>query len=396
MQIKLTPSFVLKAAAEPGKDRSIYWDTGMEGFGLMVLASGRRSYVVQYRNAAGRSRRMTLKSVLKLAPARKEAMSFLSAAAKGADPLAERRKMATEPANTLKAIGDSYLARATKGLRSVSQRRDHLTRLIYPTLGKLQIDAIRRSDIVRMLDKIEDQNGPCQADAVLASLRTIMGWHAGRSDDFRSPIVRGMARSNPGERRRRRILSDDELRAVWKAAGESTGAFDYFVRFVLLTACRRTEAARMTRQELSSGDWVIPAARSKSGKDFVVPLSGAAAAVLASVPAIGRKGLVFSTDGEHPISGFSKFKSAFDERCGVTGWTIHDLRRTARSLMSRAGADPDHSERALGHAIGGIRGVYDLHQYRDEKLAVLETLAAQIDRIVHPEDNVVMLKTNAT
>ena len=79
--------------------------------------------------------------------------------------------------------------------------------------------------------------------------------------------------------------------------------------------------------------------------------------------------------------------------CGVTGWTLHDLRRTGRTLCSRAGADPDHAELAYGHTIQGVRGVYDVWQYRDEKLTVFELLAAQIERIVNPVDNVVALRT---
>jgi integrase len=384
MKIKLTPDFVLKAGVETGKDRSIYWDMGLEGFGLMVLASGRRSYVVQYRNAKGMSRRMTLRSVLKLPAARKEAMGILSAAAKGADPLAERRKAAEKGVTALRIVGDQYLAREGKGLRSIDQRRDHLERLVYPVLGQKQIGDIRRSDITRLLDKIEDRNGPVMADAVLATVRRLFSWHAGRSDDFRSPIVRGMARSKPKERQRRRVLGDDELRAVWRHAEAGRSAFDYMLRFILLTANRRTEAANMRRQEAAGVDWIIPAARHKSKKDFLLPLSSAAIDLLSSVPVIGRRGLVFTTDGKTPISGFSKFKKAFDLRCGVSDWTIHDLRRTARSLMSRAGADPDHAERAMGHIITGIRGTYDIHAYRDEKLAVFEALAQQIQAIINP------------
>ena len=83
----------------------------------------------------------------------------------------------------------------------------------------------------------------------------------------------------------------------------------------------------------------------------------------------------------------------FDEDCGVSDWTIHDLRRTARSLMSRAGVQPDHAERCLGHVVTGIRGTYDRHAFRDEKLAAFEALAALVDRIVNPADNVVQMRT---
>ena len=99
--------------------------------------------------------------------------------------------------------------------------------------------------------------------------------------------------------------------------------------------------------------------------------------------------------GHTPISGFSKFKARFDRGCPVAPWTIHDLRRTARSLMSRAGVAPDHAERCLGHVIPGVRGVYDRHRYEDEMARAYEALAAQIDRIVSPRQNVVELRSGA-
>ena len=102
---------------------------------------------------------------------------------------------------------------------------------------------------------------------------------------------------------------------------------------------------------------------------------------------------VFTT-GKKPIGGFSQLKSKFDEKAGLSDWTIHDLRRTARSLMSRAGVPTDHAERCLGHAMGGVRGTYDRYAYHSEKLRAFEALAAQIDRITNPRDNVVPLKGN--
>ena len=386
----LTPSFVEKAKAQPGAERTVYWDEGLEGFGLMVTPAGHKSFVCQYR-VGHQSRRYTIKGVLNLGAARKEAKGVLGAAAKGRDPLAERRKAAGEATNTLKAIGDDYLEREGKRLRSIDQRRDVLERLVYPKFGTRQIDTIRRSEIVSLLDKIEDNNGPVMADHTLATLRRLFNWHAARSDDFLTPIRRGMARTKPQDRKRQRTLTDDELRAVWNTAAAGTGPFDYMLRFILLTATRRNEAAQMRRAELDGSNWLIPAARSKSKADFLLPLSTDAAKVLAEVPALGKV-FTFTTDGKRALGGYSKFKRDFDKRCGVTGWTIHDLRRTARSLMSRAGVSPDVAERCLGHVIGGVRGVYDVHSYLDEKRAAFEALAAQIGRILNPPaDNVVQL-----
>jgi integrase len=152
----------------------------------------------------------------------------------------------------------------------------------------------------------------------------------------------------------------------------------------------------MSRSEVVGDDWIIPPKRYKTGLELVVPLSPAAKAVLVKLPKIGKSDVVFTTDGKRPLGGFSKFKRAFDadvldelrkqdpQAKALPNWTLHDLRRTARSLMSRAGVSSDIAERALGHVLPGVRGTYDRHAYHDEKKRAFEALAALVDRIVNP------------
>jgi integrase len=380
MRTNLSPAFVDRAEAEPDADRTIYWDEALRGFGLQVTRAGHKSYVVQYR-ANGQSRRLALKAALKLGEARKEAKGILGRVAKGGDPLAERRKVSAAAENTLEKISEAYFKREKKRLRTMDERERVLKRLVFPKLGNRQIEDIKRTEIVRLLDKIEDDSGAVMADRTLAYLRRVMTWYAGRSDDFRSPIVRGMARTKPAELARDRVLTDDEIMAVWKAAGEMQNAFGPYIKFLLLTAARKTEASHMTRDEISGNVWTIPAARDKGKVDQVKPLSKAAKSVIEAIPVIGKGKFVFTHDGATPIGGFSKFKEALDKASGVTGWRIHDLRRTARSLMSRAGVPADIAERVLGHVINGVRGVYDRHEYLDEKRAALDALAKEVGRI---------------
>jgi len=384
MRKKLTPAFV--ARVTPADTNQVYWDTEQRGFGLLVLPSGQKRYVIQYR-AFGRSRRMTFKPGLTLTDARKEAKAKLGDVAKGVDPLAEKRRQEGAATNTLRAVTEEYMKREGAKLRSVDSRKATFERLIFPVLGARQIDDIRRSDIVRLLDKVEDERGSCMAHLVLAYISKVMNWHASRDDEFRSPIVRGMGRIKPADHARERVLTDEELRAIWQAAESATGPFGSFVRFALLTATRRNEAAHMRRDELSNGDWIIPAERMKGKKghkrDHLVPLSAAAKAIIDDLPVLGP--FVFTANGRRPIRGFATFKADFDRRCGVTGWRIHDL---------RAGVGADIAERCLAHVIGGVRGVYDRHAYRDEKAHAFAVLAALVERIVKPPaDNVVLLRS---
>jgi integrase len=257
-------------------------------------------------------------------------------------------------------------------------------------LGGRQIDGITRGELITLLDTIEDENGARTADMTLAVLRKIFNWHAVRDESFRTPVVKGMARGKPKETARSRILTEDELRAIWTAAGATP--FGRLVQFLLLTAARRGEAARMEWKEIEGDVWVLPASRNKTKEELVRPLSKAACEILGSLPRFENGSFVFSTDGRRALGGFSKFKRAFDKQSCVTGWTLHDLRRTARSLMSRAGVNDNHAERCLGHVIGGVKGIYDRHRYRDEMLHAYEALAALIKRIVHPQPNVIALQ----
>jgi integrase len=294
---------------------------------------------------------------------------------------------------TLKAVCEDYITRESAGLRSAKDRKATLERLVYPELGDRPIGDVRRSEIVRLLDKVEDENGPAAADKTLAFIRRVFNWHASRSDDFRSPIVPGMSRTKPRERARSRVLSDDELRVVWKIA-EGHGAFGRLVRFLLLTGARRREAAAMRWAELDGADWTLPALRNKTKLDLVRPLPKAALDVLGDKP--DGATFVFSTDnGATALSGFSKAKTdldksvteklrAYDPKAEpLPNYTLHDLRRTARSLLSRAGVPTDHAERCLGHVIPGVRGIYDRWEYCAEKADAYVKLARQIDWIVH-------------
>jgi integrase len=388
VKIKLTPAFARTAAPPAEGDRVIYWDTELRGFGLLVTKRGHRSYVVQYRTA-GRLRRMHLKGATSLRAAKDQGRSILGDVAKGRalrqpiDPLTERRKTEAEARGigTLKTIAMEWYEREGSRKRSGPQRLAVLKRLVFPTMGSRLIYDIKRSDVVKLLDRIEDTSGPSMADYVLATTRRVMTWHASRDDDYLCPIVRGMARTSPRERARQRVLNDDEIRAVWQAA---EGPYGALVRFLLLTAARRGEVAGMRRSELNGDVWTIPEGRYKTGRELVLPLSAQAQAVVSGLPTFSRGDYVFTVDGAKPAGSFTVRKRKLDRASGIANWRIHDLRRTARSLLSRAGVDANIAERCLGHVIGGVRGTYDRYAYYDEKKHAFEALAALVRRILNP------------
>jgi integrase len=295
-------------------------------------------------------------------------------------------------ADTLAAVANEYFKREGSKLKNIRPRRAILDNHILPTLGSRHIPDVRRSDIVRLLDKIEDGSGPAAADAALGLLRRVLNWHATRTDGFANPIVRGMNRTSTKETARSRVLDDNEIRRLWAATDDPHDSFSALIRFLLLTAARRSEAAEMTRSEVSGSDWTLPAARNeKTSQDLIRPLPSAAMHVIDDTLHIAGCDFVFPTGSGKPLTNFTDAKRALDERSQVTGWRIHDLRRTARTLMSRAGVPSEHAERVLGHVIGGVEGVYDRYSYFAEKKAALQRLAALVEQIIDPSDNVVLL-----
>ena len=166
----------------------------------MVQPTGQKSYAVRYR-FGGRPRKLTLQAGISLAAARRATAAALYEVAEGRDPAEAKKvnkaKAASAAANTLQALSEEYLKREEAKLRTANQRARILARLVYPPLGKRPVASIKRSEVVRVLDQIADAHGERMADATLAVLRRVFNWYAGRSDDFRSPIVRGMARVKP-------------------------------------------------------------------------------------------------------------------------------------------------------------------------------------------------------
>jgi integrase len=380
----LTDRFCQHAKVREREVQTDYFDEGTPGLALRVSRSGSKKWTFIYTAATGKRRRLTFGSypATSLASVRGKVDLLRGEIEAGIDP----QPLAPD---TLQAVCEEYQSREGKHLRSFGKRQRDLKRLVYPSLGHRPIGEIKRSELVRFLDGVEDANGPVMADRTLALLGRVMNWHASRSDEFRSPVVRGMSRSKA--KSRDRILSDDELRNLWKGTDQPDGGiYGSLVRFILLTAARRTEASEMEWTELVGSEWTLPASRNKTNVDLVRPLSQMALAVV-PIREPGSR-YVFSSDGRRPLGSFSTHKARLSKATGVTDFTLHDCRRTARSLMSRAGVPSDHAERCLGHVIGGVRRVYDRHEFLEEKALAFEALATQIQRIVDPQPNVVAIR----
>ena len=377
--------------AERGK-RKLLWDAAVHSFAVRVTDTGAKSFVLVARfpgspNPTARAIGRT--DAISLEKAREIARGWLGELAQGRDPARVAEARAT---GTVRAVCEEWWTRKGSNNRSAKLQRSRLERLIYPALGHRPIGEVKRSDIVRLHDRVTDENGPVAANRAVELLGSIFSWHATRSDDFHSPIIRGMTTA---EASRDRVLTDEELKAVWHATAPSPGlslhpSYRALIRFLLLTGARRAEAARMRWAELAEGVWTLPPERNKVGVELVRPLSGAALAVLDGLPRSGE--WVFTRRGSQAIGGLAELKTELDRLSGMSNWVHHDLRRTARSLLSRAGVNADVAELCLGHVLPGIRQVYDRYKYAEEKRIAYEKLASLIAQIVEPQENVVAIR----
>jgi integrase len=381
------------AALKPREARYALPDPELRGHYVRVAPTGAKTFTTVARHPNGRQVWTTIgpADALSIDDARDKARDALTRVRAGVPPLPSPQAPAT-----FESVAESWRERHVQKneLRSAKEITRLLRAHVYPAWKGREFLKIRRSDVAALLDDVEDNHSARQADYVLNVVRSIMNWYATRHDDYVPPIVRGMRRQSPNAQARSRILNDDEIRVIWRMA-EANGSFGAIVQLCLLTAQRSRKVATMRWSDVSiAGEWTIAAEAREKGSGGSLVLPEVAAAVVRGRPQVETNPFVFAGRGGGPFAGFSQAKARFDAKLpAMPPWVIHDLRRTARSLMSRAGVRPDVAERVMGHVMSGVEGVYDRHAYRDEKADALRRLAHVIESIVLPQtEKVVALR----
>ncbi len=409
MAVKITKRTV--DAAKPRDRDRFLWDKDPKGFGLKVTPAGNKVYVLQYRMGGRESpvRRFTIgKHGSPWTPdtARDEARRLLTEVGKGLDPMAAKRQKRDDAVNLeFERYAGLFIDRYAKANQSRSWEE---TKRIFdydliPAFKGRSIAGLTRRDVAHTLEEI-DRRAPAVARLAFAILRKLFSWAVGREDIAVSPMA-DMPAFKPLASRDR-VLNDIELRAVWLACDKLDHPFGPFVRLLIACGQRLSEVAGMdfAEADFDGAVWTIPAARAKNALAHTVPLNSAALGVLEALGAAKRKrGLVFTTTGETPISGFSKAKKRLDrlaleilqqeavENGGkaddvhLAPWRYHDLRRTLATGLQRLGTRLEVTEAVLNHISGsraGIVGVYQRHNWADEKRAALAAWDAHLTTII--------------
>lgn len=405
-------------AMQSGASRREVPDGLLSGLYFVVQPSGTKSWAVRYR-FEGRPKKYTIPGAypaIGLGDARELARAALRAVAEGRDPSTEKkaaRHAREAERDNFENVASEFVERYAKAnTRETSWRETErlLARDVTPHWRGRSVQSITRRDVIELLDRKVDAGAAIMANRVLAAVRRLFNWAVERGILETSPCTG--VKPPAAERSRDRVLSDDELRLVWRASEKLGPPFQQFVQLLMLTAQRREEVAGMRWAEVDPDArlWTLPRERVKNNQEHQVPLSAQAVEVLATAPRIkGKKGYVLTTNGETPVSGYSRAKDRLDaamlaiqrERDAevepLARWTYHDLRRSAASGMARLGIQLPVIEKVLNHTSGsfaGIVAVYQRHSFADEKRHALDAWAAHIERIVagKPGDNVVPME----
>ena len=397
--MKLTTRRIEDLKCPVGKKDALQFDDEQRGLGVRMTASARKgsllgkSYLAQY-TLRGIKRRVPLGScsAISLAAAREAVRAILGDVAKGRDPAAERKAAAHEVKR--KAADEALTLETLTGewrtLRLADKRERYATEAVrairYAFKDHLRAPAadLTRHTVLRVLDNLGRDGKTAMASRTAAYGRSCYQWAVKRGSLAINPF---MGLSLAAAVKRERVLTDDELAAVWKAAA-GPGPFKAIVRMLILTGQRRGEVAGMTWDELAPSTWIIPGARTKNGAAHLVPLSPQAQALLRVCPQLDDSALVFP-GLKGPFNGFGKAKGTLDSASGVKDWRLHDLRRTVATGLQRLGVRLEVTEAVLNHVGGsraGIVGVYQRHDWAEEKRAALSAWGERVDAIVEDRE----------
>jgi integrase len=382
---KLTKS-VIDDLPTPVKE-VVYWDAACPGFGMKVTPAGRKVFIVLYRTggAGSRLRKYTIGTYgrVTLHQARVAAQKIFAARLEGRDLAAEKRAARKQmTVDRVEDLLEAYITQHVSQNRS-ARRTSQMLRRELASWSNRSIHEIGKRDVIEVVAAVEQRGASVAANKTLKAIKTFLRWCVGRAVLDHSPAdgIPLPTKQVP----RDRVLTDDELARVIIAAREIGGPYGGIVELLALTGQRREEAARCLWDEidLQSRIWTLPNQRTKNAKPHIVHLSDQAIAVLNR--AKRQSSFVFSLTGARPFQEFSFAKRKLDAESGVSGWRLHDLRRTCVSGMAALGVAPHVADKILNHqsgTISGVAAVYQRHQFMLERKEALEKWGAHVAQIV--------------
>lgn len=387
MKRKLTTKFIEGKKPDP-KKRLEFRDALMPGLVLRISKAGTKSFCL-HKRINGKMRRLPIGRfpIVSLAEAREMVRQVLYEVETGR--FEERTGIELEAKPTLGEVIPDYIEKHAQ-VHNKDWKRKNALLMKLKTLHSKRVDQIKRTDVVKACDKIQ-KTAPVSANRALAHLKHLMSWCIERGMIEASPI--GGMKPPSKERPRERVLTDDEMGALWVACDNEGYPFGDCMKLLLLSGQRRAEVAelRWTELDLEKRLWTLPSQRAKNGRQHTVPITDAMLDLLRRVPRFLGSDFVFTTTGKTPISGFGRLKHRLDRTLpqGTEPWIIHDLRRTMATNMAMLGVPQPVTEALLNHKTGvvsGVAAIYNVYSYADEKREALGAWSEHVMRLVKPQD----------
>lgn len=438
-RVHITDAFCRAATVRPGKKMTVYSDTKLQGFCLVVTKAGAKTFAARYTlkdgDEMGKQARISLGPYLgadgkAVATYRNEAAKVIGDAARGIDKASTKRE--ARKGATIAELCDRYLREHAVGKRSGNMDRLRIENRILPAWKSRKAASITRSDVHALLapiehgDEAKDQRpAPYEAWGVLRLVKKIFNFAIDREIMETNPAAR-MKLAAPLLAKDRSLDRAEELRSFWALTeGDAFMPASYAaaLRFQLLTGSRPGEIVGMAWDELDleADEWTLPKARNKNKlRDHLLPLTQTLRGI---VDAEGERWA--QVQAEREKAGKAAYRSRYvfpalrggryTDRCRalmldaaldaftkaghkLARFTPHDLRRTATTLMAGANVPPEHRNRVTNHVDNSVEGKsYNKHDYKAEKLAALETLERVIRERLQPpaKDNVTPIRRKA-
>lgn len=408
----------IKGMSAPKTGRIEVADKVVSGLRIRVGTSGTKTFIVRKR-IGGRVANVTVgrfhDTRFTLTDARKKARTLLNDIEGGGDPRGGTRKATGAGVGTIRALFGDY-KKAKAGKRSIGEIERIFERYVLPEIGDRLADSVTRADATRLIDGVATggiKPTPVMARAVAAQLSAFYSWAMPRLHRLEVNPCRDAGKPDK-PKPRERVLSNDEIKALWTVLEGEGWPWGPAVKLLILTGQRRDEVFSADRSEfdLEAKLWTIPGERAKNGKAHLVPLSTYATKLLAKVPVIDGSAKLFPSraDPGRGASGFSRALTRIianmakdlagenQEPSTVEHFTLHDLRRTMATGLQRLGVRLEVTEAVLNHVAGtrgGLVGVYQRHDFLDEKRQALNAWSAEVARIVTSKDHGNLVVTHA-
>lgn len=373
-----------------------------DGLTFTLSANLTASWVFRYR-LGGKQREMTIGNypTITLKKARELATDARAMVQQGIDVARAKRdqKIALSTAGTVEQLCNEYYQRTIEGrVKRPGIVKGRLDNDLIPKLGRMRIAEVKPLDVDGMIKAVVDRGSPVMANRVLATTKAVFDYAIRRHWITQNPAAAfGRVDAGGEEKARTRALSEDELIKLFKAIRDAGPVFNPYylsVKLLLVTAVRLAELieAPWAEFDLEADEpvWRVPATRIKTGKnmgdrDFVIPLPPAAVEWLREIKRTSAPSdYVFPARrrmGKPTMSPATLNWAMGEIKHGLAHFTLHDLRRTARTHMAALGVQPHVAERCLNHKLPGINDTYDTHDYLTERRLAINALADLLVRL---------------